>query len=177
MALGSPRKLQRWNLLPWLVALVALLAHQLDTFGWFYMGSDDAYIYLGYVKNAISAPHELFAYNPGEHSAGTTGILYYYLLTAVCFPLSVALPFLTLPECLTLGAYWTNSGLYLALGATTLAVWRALQPPESSLGFGTALALFALIHANSEFLWGLFGGLENPLTAALLMGLVLSLLC
>src|SRR5436305_1534911 len=44
--------------------------------------SDDSYIYTGYVKMTFTPGAGLFSYNVGEHSAGTTGILFYYLLAA-----------------------------------------------------------------------------------------------
>jgi hypothetical protein len=131
------------------------------------MASDDSYIYLGYVKGAIAGARQLFSYNVGEHSAGTTGVLYYYLLTAVCSVARAVTPGLPVAASLTLGAYLTSGGLYLTLGALLPRVFARFAGRAQGPAPLEALGIFFLANASYMFLWGVFSGLENPLSALL----------
>ena len=68
--LRSPKLVE---LAPYAAVGLVLMVTQWSERGWLYPASDDPYIYLGYVKYALGDPPALFSYNPGEHSAGTTG--------------------------------------------------------------------------------------------------------
>lgn len=148
--------------------VVPLIAAHGLLYGWFPMASDDSYIYLGYVKILLEhgAP---FSYNPGEHSAGTTGLLYYYLLSAVG---AVALPLLRLGdlgEGLSLLGWLVNGALFVALAATLGRIWRRLVPAPDSAQLPWMAVLLAAVTLHPLFFWGFFGGLENPLTAWLVL--------
>lgn len=149
--------------------LLPLLVMHGMGYGWFPLASDDAYIYLGYVK--ILLEHgDLFSYNPGEHSAGTTGLLYYYLLSLAG---GLALPLLSLGDGmgkgLTLLSWGVNALLFLTMTFTLVRVWRHLlpAPPGESLPWQALLLATTALHPL--FFWGWFGGLENPLTGALVL--------
>ena len=58
---GSPfrkclSKERLFELSSWLLLLVVFYVFQIAKWGWFYPASDDSYIYLGYVKMAITPP-------------------------------------------------------------------------------------------------------------------------
>jgi hypothetical protein len=161
---------------PWLAVLVWVLTAMLLRYGWFYLASDDSYIYLGYVKQAITAPHELFSYNPGEHSAGTTGILYYYILIGICWPTRLLTSSLAIEYSLTLGMYVLNAVLFVAIAHQYLRCWTALVPRDTSMSAAKIAVLFLLVCAQPQFLWGVFSGMENPLTAWLALLLFAELL-
>lgn len=148
-----------------------LYAAHLYRFGWFYMASDDSYIYLGYVRNWVERG-ELLTYNPGEPSAGTTGLLYYYLLSAV----ASVVHFIYWPTPaigLTLTAYITNALLFIGLGLLTARIWYSIsEAREPLLSYGWIIAILAATVSLPSFLWGWFGGLENPLSGTLLLLLV-----
>jgi hypothetical protein len=149
-----------------------LYAAHLYRFGWFYMASDDSYIYLGYVRNWIEHG-ELLTYNPGEPSAGTTGLLYYYLLSAV----ASVVHFVYWPTPgigLTLVAYLTNALLFIGSGLLATRIWYSISDArESSLpSLGGTIAVLAATVSLPSFLWGWFGGLENPLSGATLLLLI-----
>jgi hypothetical protein len=152
-----------------LALCAALLAVEWGRHGSLYPASDDSYIYLGYVKRALSAPRALFSYNPGEHSAGTTGLLYYYLLVGVCGALQGLLFFLSLERVLLLGSWLLNAGLFVWLGARYLAAARRLGLGRAGNPLAADAALFLLLCASPKFLWGVFCGLENPLSAFLVV--------
>jgi hypothetical protein len=157
------------RLWPWGLFLAVFIAYQFFQHGWVYAASDDSYIYLGYVKRALTSPHELFSYNPGEHSAGTTGIAYYYLLTIVCAVLRAATFFLPLELSLLLGMYLTNAGLFLLAAHRFLCCWRGLVPQAAPLRAPGLALLFLLFCAQPRFLWGVFAGMGNPLGAFLVL--------
>jgi len=157
------------ELLPWLFVLVGFVAFQWSTHGWLYAASDDSYIYLGYVKRALTTPHSLFSYNPGEHSAGTTGILYYYLLIAVCGITRLLTWPLGIERSLLLGLYAANAALFLLTAHRYLRCWRALTDESDRIGFARLCMLFLLFCAHPQFLWGVFAGMENPLAAFLVL--------
>lgn len=148
-----------------------LYAAHLYRFGWFYMASDDSYIYLGYVRNWVERG-ELLTYNPGEPSAGTTGLLYYYLLSAV----ASVVHFIYWPTPaigLTLAAYITNALLFIGSGLLTARIWYSIsETKESLLSFGGAILVLAATVSSPSFLWGWFGGLENPLSGTVLLLLI-----
>lgn len=145
-----------------------LYAAHLYRFGWFYMASDDSYIYLGYARNWVERG-ELLTYNPGEPSAGTTGLLYYYLLSAVASV--VHFVYWPTPGAgLTLAAYITNALLFAGSGLLTARIWYSIsEARESLLSFGGAIAVLAATVSLPSFLWGWFGGLENPLSGTALL--------
>jgi len=148
-----------------------LYAAHLHRFGWFYMASDDSYIYLGYVRNWVERG-ELLTYNPGEHSAGTTGLLYYYLLSAVAEIVHFAY-WPTAGIGLTLAAYITNALLFIGAGLLTARIWHYISDlGESPLSFGGSIVVLAATVSLPSFLWGWFGGLENPLSGTLLLLLI-----
>jgi hypothetical protein len=157
-------------LLPWFALTFYIFCQQMHCFGRFCMASDDAYIYLSYVKNTITSSHDFFSYNPGEHSNGITGLLYYYLLILTSSVVRVLTSHLSVQESLTLAAYLTNSILYLLTGLVFLSIIKCLFN-WTTLSMGKALIGFALFHSNYKFLWSLFGGLENPLTVYLLLSI------
>lgn len=148
-----------------------LYAVHLYRFGWFYMASDDSYIYLGYVRNWVERG-ELLTYNPGEHSAGTTGLLYYYLLSAVAWV--VHFTYWPTPGIgLTLAAYITNALLFIGAGLLTARIWHYISDAgESPLSFEGAIVVLAATVSLPSFLWGWFGGLENPLSGTILLLLI-----
>ncbi len=112
-----------FELSPWLLLLCVFYVFQIVRWGWFYPASDDSYIYLGYVKMAITPPFELFSYNVGEHSAGTTGILYYYVLMVVCVLVRLVTFFLPLSLSLTLGMFVLNGILFLLFAFIFIPVY------------------------------------------------------
>ncbi len=155
------------ELTPWIGLCVALVVAQAWHHGWLYAASDDPYIYLGYVKRTLTSPHQLFSYNPGEHSAGTTGILYYYLLIPVCGVVRLVTAWLPLERSLLLGLYATNAVLFVWAGRCFLDLWRTLVARSSPATPAQVAGLFLLFCAHPQFLWGAFSGLENPLYTAL----------
>jgi hypothetical protein len=155
------------ELAPWVAILVLLIVVQWSKHGWLYAASDDSYIYLGYVKRVLTEPHEFFSYNPGEHSAGTTGILYYYLLIIPCGLARLVTFFLPIEMSLLLGLYATNATLFLLVAHRYLRCWRALVPETARVTGPKLAALFLLFCAHPQFLWGVFAGMENPLAAFL----------
>jgi hypothetical protein len=157
---------------PPLLLVLLLLRQEIHRCGGLYAASDDSYIYLGYVKRVLSTPHELFSYNVGEHSAGTTGILYYYCLVLVCFVVRLLTWTLPLDVSLRLGLYVLNIGLFVALAGYFAAVWQRISaPPDDQVGPTLAFANAVLL-SHPLFLSGVFGGLENPLCALLVVLLV-----
>src|SRR5262249_42979102 len=141
---------------------------QLLHFGGLYAASDDSYIYLGYVKRALVPPRELFSYNPGEHSAGTTGVLYYYalILTAAAVrAVTFALPMATT---LTVALYLLNGVLFVGCAGLLARIVRRMV----SDGAVWEVLAFLLLLCNVRFMWGMFAGLENPLSAFLALALV-----
>ncbi len=170
IAMTTNRKFPGAALAAFAFALFAgcLYAAHLYRFGWFYMASDDSYIYLGYVRNWIEHG-ELLTYNPGEHSAGTTGLLYYYLLSVVASIVHIAY-WPTSAIGLTLTAYITNALLFIGAGFLMARIWHYISDVEESLLLlaGTVMVLAATVSLTS-FLWGWFGGLENPLSGTILL--------
>jgi hypothetical protein len=157
---------------PALLLVLVLLRQELQRCGGLYAASDDSYIYLGYVKRVLTPPHELFSYNIGEHSAGTTGILYYYGLIVACFVVRLLTWSLPLDVSLRLGLYALNIGLFLVLAGYFAAVCRRLSAPtEAQIGPMSVFASAVLL-SNPLFLSGVFGGQENPLCALLVVLLV-----
>ncbi|MFQ5645774.1 MAG: hypothetical protein ACE5GM_02495 [bacterium] len=132
--------------------------------GWFYMASDDSYIYLGYVKSFLLRG-ELFSYNPGEYSGGTTGILYYYVLSAVGAALRTFYWPANMAAGLTLTAYLLNGSLFVAFFVLLGIIWRRISSSGGVALYVELFFLFSLILVKIDFLWGWFGGLENPLTS------------
>ncbi|MEO8377574.1 MAG: hypothetical protein ABI579_07875, partial [Candidatus Sumerlaeota bacterium] len=161
------------ELAPWIVVFGIFLAHQFVWHGGLYLPSDDSYIYLGYVKMATQWPPSLFSYNVGEHSAGTTGSLYYYLLIPVCGILHlVSFPFIKHSTALVTGIYITNAMMWFVAASLFIGCWKRLTGRLQPLPFATSLALCCLFCANRWFMWGMFGGLENPLTVTLALLIV-----
>jgi hypothetical protein len=159
----------RIELAPWMAVLVLFLTAHLLANGWFYAASDDPYIYLGYVKMLIQSPHGLFSYNIGEHSAATTGVMYYYsLIPAALFARGLTFH-LPLAESLTLGLYLLNSALFLGMAVLLLKGWERLVTAPEEERFWRALLPFALVSSHPKFIWGVFAGLENPLAAFLMV--------
>lgn len=138
-------------------------------FGWYFMASDDSYIYLGYVRNWVERG-EFLTYNPGEHSAGTTGLLYYYLLSSVASIVHLAY-WPSAGTALTLVAYITNTLLFGCAAFLVVRIWHSLSGTQDfSLSFMLqAGLLWMAVIASPSFLWGWFGGLENPLSGTLLL--------
>jgi hypothetical protein len=156
-------------------AAVALLviAVQLVHFGGLYAASDDSYIYLGYVKRALVPPRALFSYNPGEHSAGTTGILYYYMLVVAAAAVRAFTFTLPIATTLTVALYGLNAVLFVACAGLLARLVRMVTGGERVWEF----VALALLLWSVKFLWGMFAGLENPLSAFLIMALVYALAC
>lgn len=158
------------SLAPWAVLLVVFVAWEVYRWGAFYAASDDSYIYLGYVKRVLTAPHELFSYNAGEHSAGTTGLVYYYLLIVVCGVIRLLTLPLPIEHSLLIGMVVLNAMLFLGTAALYLRIWAQLTGRAAT---GPTLAgLFLLFCLHPQFLWGVFAGMENPLSALLVLALV-----
>lgn len=157
------------------VTLVVVLNVTLR-FGGLYLASDDSYIYLGYVKRALEAPRALFSYNEGEHSAGTTGLLYYYVLVAVAQITRLFTASLPLDATLRAASYVANS--LLVAGAATLyfRAWRRLDRGFASRPVLTTAVAGALFFGSSRFTWGLYAGMENPLSATLVLALFVAFL-
>lgn len=135
--------------------------------------SDDSYIYTGYVKMTFTPGAGLFSYNVGEHSAGTTGILFYYLLALSYRLLTVALP--SQPSTLVLNS-WIVSGICFTLcgavsGAAIATVCRQLKIAASWIVASLLLLGTGMLCTSDNFLWGQLGGMENPLSALLAMSL------
>lgn len=150
--------------------LVLFVTWEVARRGAFYPASDDSYIYLGYVKRVLTSPHELFSYNPGEHSAGTTGLVYYYLLVAVCAPVRLLTWLLPVEHSLLIGSIVLNAALFMASAALYLRIWSQLTGRAPT---GPVLAgLFLLFCLHPQFLWGVFAGMENPLSMLLVLALV-----
>jgi len=165
----------RWLLYtfgPALLLVLVLLRQELHRCGGLYAASDDSYIYLGYVKRVLTTPHELFSYNIGEHSAGTTGILYYYCLIVVCFLVRLLTWTLPLDVSLRLGLYVLNIGLFFALAGRFAAVWKRISAPTDAQVGPMLILANAVLLSHPLFLSGVFGGLENPLCALLAVLLV-----
>ena len=152
---------------PAAVAL-AIIALQFAHFGGLYAASDDSYIYLGYVKRALEPPRQLFSYNPGEHSAGTTGISYYYALVIAAAVVRAATFYLPMPTTLTLTMYLVNGALFV--GCAGLLTRLVSQMTGAAAVWG--IAALVLLLWNVRFMWGMFAGLENPLSAFLIVALV-----
>lgn len=150
--------------------VAALYSAHLAHFGWFFMASDDSYIYLGYVRNWVER-FELFTYNPGEPSAGTTGLLYYYLLSIVA-TLVAAVYYPSPAAALPLVAYLTNAALFLSSAALIARICRATSSESMRRSRVTPLLLLAIMVSQPHFIWGWFGGLENPLTATIILWLL-----
>ncbi|HET6252321.1 MAG TPA: hypothetical protein VFE47_31835, partial [Tepidisphaeraceae bacterium] len=135
--------------------------------------SDDSYIYTGYVKMAFTPGAGPFSYNVGEHSAGTTGILFYYVLLAGYRLLTIALP--KSPATLVLNT-WIISGICFTLtgavmsGAVAGVCNRLKITSRVMIGSVILLALM-LMCASENFLWGQMGGMENPLSALIVTSL------
>lgn len=158
--------------LPALVVVACFLADQLRTHGGLFLASDDSYIYLGYVKRTLEAPRELFSYNRGEHSAGTTGLLYYYALVVLGHVLRLPTLAWPLHVTLRLSSFVLASGLTIVSSLLYWASWRNFDPERRRAPWFTFALAMALFFSNARFLWGLFAGLENPLSATLLLALV-----
>jgi len=155
--------------LPAVALVVFFLADHVRRFGGLYLASDDSYIYLGYVKRTMETPRGLFSYNPGEHSAGTTGLLYYYALVVVSHVLrAVTFPW-PLHFTLRLSSYVLAGTLTVIASLLYWATWRRLDPDSERAPRFTFTIAMALFFANARFLWGLFAGLENPLSATLVL--------
>lgn len=163
-----------WALILWLLVLGVFAGVQIANYGWVYAASDDSYIYLGYVKQALHWPPALFSYNLGEHSVGTTGLLFYYLLIPFCGLTRLLCTGPDLPHAIILGEYVLIGLLWLVVGRRYLCCWRRLAPEHG--GWPWVLLLFALLCANPKFLWGFFAGMENPLGALLVIVLFEQLL-
>ena len=157
---------------PALLLVLVLLRQEIQRCGGLYAASDDSYIYLGYVKRVLTSPHELFSYNIGEHSAGTTGILYYYCLIVACFVVRLLTWALPMDASLRLGLYALNIGLFLALAGYFAAVWKRISAPTDEQVGPMLVFANAVLLAHPLFLSGVFGGLENPLCALLVVLLV-----
>ena len=130
---STPASTARW-LLPCAALLfcAALVGALLQRFGWFFMASDDAYIYLGYAKSFVTRG-ELFSYNPGEHSAGTTGLLYFYVLAGAA-ALTRLLFWPDAASALTLCAFAVNGALFVVFGSFVARAWARLSDaPDRSL--------------------------------------------
>jgi hypothetical protein len=155
-------------------ALVALTiaAWQLGHFGGLYAASDDSYIYLGYVKRALTPPRALFSYNPGEHSAGTTGVVYYYALIAAAAFVRPWTWFLPLSTTLMLAMWLVNAVLFVGCAGLLTRMVRQLTDGSA---VWEMLGL-ALLVSSVKFMWGMFAGLENPLTAFLVVALAYELM-
>lgn len=167
---SAPRRWPRRvaEILPWVALLAGFMVWEIGQWGAFYAASDDTYIYLGYVKRALVSPRQLFSYNAGEHSAGTTGALYYYLLIPVCALCRLIFNNWSIEHQMLCGMAALNGLLFVASGAALLRCWRTLQGMESTSAFEVAV-LFGLFCAHPQFLWGEFAGMENPLTALLVL--------
>jgi hypothetical protein len=147
------------------------LVDHVRRFGGLYLASDDSYIYLGYVKRTMEAPRELFSYNPGEHSAGTTGLLYYYALVVVSHVVRVVTFPWPLHFTLRLSSYVLSGSLTVIASLLYWGTWRRLDPESERAPTFTFAIATALFFANARFIWGLFAGLENPLSATLVLAL------
>jgi hypothetical protein len=152
---------------PAAIALLVIVV-QLIRFGGLYAASDDSYIYLGYVKRALQPPRALFSYNVGEHSAGTTGVLYYYALLATAVVTRAFTFFLPLATTLTVSMYALNSALFIGCAGMLMRLVQHLTDDR----FIWRMAALALLLGSVKFTWGVFAGLENPLTAFLAVALV-----
>lgn len=157
-----------------LVSSVVTLAVVLNVtlrFGGLYLASDDSYIYLGYVKRALEAPRALFSYNEGEHSAGTTGLLYYYLLVVVAQLTRLVSWGAPLHATLRAASYLTNAALVACAATLYFRAWRRLDGGFATRPVLTTAVAGALFFASSRCTWGLYAGMENPLSAALVLAL------
>lgn len=140
--------------------------------------TDDAYIYLGYVKRTFAEDGGLFSYNPAERSAGTTGIAYYLLSALAAAPWALVL---SDPALFEIHA-WVLGTLGLALCSFLVASrLKGFDTTVSDVGSvpGTraiAPGLFSclVLAGHPDFLWGCLSGMENPLSAALAIGLCIS---
>ena len=154
-----------------MLLVLSLVAQHVHRFGGLYLASDDSYIYLGYAKRALEAPRELFSYNPGERSAGTTGLLYYYALVATSYVTRAFTFAWPLHVTLRLSSYVLAGGLTVVSSLLYWATWRRLDAGEKRAPRFTFVLAMALFFANARFIWGLFAGLESPLSAALVLAL------
>ncbi|MBA4369720.1 MAG: hypothetical protein C0403_19005, partial [Desulfobacterium sp.] len=137
--------------------------------GAFRLASDDSYIYLGYVKMLLRQG-ELFSYNIGETSAGTTGLMYYYLLSLIAFVFHSIFSPDVIGNLLTATTYATNTVLFLVYATLFIMIWKRMgQGIENSGSTFTGVLLFAITLMGIPFLWGFFSGLENPLTTCLIL--------
>jgi hypothetical protein len=162
-----PPEARRDWLLPGAAALfgAALCGLVVSRFGGFFMASDDAYIYLGYARSLLERG-ELFSYDPGEHSAGSTGLLYYY---ALCAAGALLRPFYwpDAGRALTLTAFLLASALFVLFALALHRSWRRLSDATGRRALLEEAILFLLAVTSVRFVWGWFSGMENPLTATL----------
>jgi hypothetical protein len=157
------------ELAPWIVLACVWAAFVWARHGGLYAASDDAYIYLGYVKRALTEPRELFSYNPGEHSAGITGMLYYYYLLFVCGFVRAIAASARIETDLLLGLFLANTALLLLAAHLYLRCWRRLTDGGSRSGALSLSLSFLLFCAQPKWLWSVFAGLEGPLAASLVL--------
>jgi hypothetical protein len=141
--------------------------------GGFGLSIDDSYIYTGYVKMVQVPGAGLFSYNVGEHSAGTTSILFYYLSTASYALLRLLM--LRGATSLELNAWLVSGTCLIATG--WIAGWLAARLAQAAGDTrpSTAAALTPLtiggLCISERFLWGTFSGMENPLSGLLVTAL------
>ena len=130
------------ELTPWIVLVAVWAVFLWSRHGGLYAASDDSYIYLGYVRRAITQPRELFSYNPGEHSAGITGLLYYYVLVVFC-ALVRSVATTSVEVALLLGMSLANAALLLLTAHVYLRCWRSLSGERhGALPLALAFLLF-----------------------------------
>jgi hypothetical protein len=147
------------------ILLAVLVAEYFGLLAWAYSGlyMDDAFIGFRYAQNLLAGNG--FAFNPGERVEGITNVGWILLLapfgTVIGLPLAAKL-------------------LAVALMAATVAMlYRATQPIAA--GLAARSSLFALLPAMTVLLattqpeFGTFSllGMETPLLAAVLAGMVL----
>jgi hypothetical protein len=165
-----------FELIPWLALVAVWAVLRFHQHGGLYAASDDSYIYLGYVKRALTQPHELFSYNPGEHSAGITGLLYYYVLLVSCALVRAVAPTPSIEAALLLGMSLANAALLLLSAHVYLRCWRKLIGGGERCGALPLAVAFLLFCAQPKWLWAVFSGMEGPLAACLALLLVERLL-
>ncbi|RJP78182.1 MAG: hypothetical protein C4522_13490 [Desulfobacteraceae bacterium] len=146
-----------------------LLLTWIDQQGVFRLASDDSYIYLGYVKQLLRNG-DLFSYNVGEKSAGTTGLLYYYLLSLIAFVSHSLFASGVIGNFLTAVTYTTNAVLFLVYVFLFVRIWKMMggRIGQSRISFSGVL-VFSITLLGVRFLWGFFSGLENSLTTCLIL--------
>ena len=147
---------------------LTIIGWQLAHFGGLYAASDDSYIYLGYVKRALEPPRALFSYNPGRALGGHDGVVYYYALIVAAAIVRLWTFFLPLSTTLTLAMWLLNALLFVGCAGLLARMVRQLTDGSAVVGNRSALALLLW---SVKFMWGMFAGLENPLTAFLVMAL------